>query len=122
MITLIVLAFKLSNGQTFHVVTLILILHPSEQYKYWPNPATFNHFLRKHTIATTIYSDRDFEDLHSIVKFIMTDFGERFTFFLGYQYPFSNFHSCSFYIDGQAYNCSEQYFMEQKACKYYKSP
>ena len=36
-------------------------------------------------------------------------------FFFGKQYVFSQWHPCTFIIDGKRYNCAEQYYMEQKA-------
>lgn len=38
---------------------------------------------------------------------------ERFTFF--WQGPFSQWHRCSFSLDGVTYNCAEQFMMHQKA-------
>lgn len=38
---------------------------------------------------------------------------ERFTFF--WQGPFSQWHRCSFTLDGIEYNCAEQFMMHQKA-------
>jgi len=40
---------------------------------------------------------------------------ERFSFFWRSESPFSQWHPCSFGIDGQRYNCAEQYMMVQKA-------
>ena len=41
--------------------------------------------------------------------------GEVFTFFYGTDTPFSQFHPAKFVVDGQEYNCAEQYMMHQKA-------
>lgn len=38
---------------------------------------------------------------------------EQFTFF--WHGPFSQWHGCTFTVDGVAYNCAEQYMMAQKA-------
>ncbi len=38
---------------------------------------------------------------------------ERFTFFWGG--PFSQWHPCTFRVEGMRYNCAEQYMMQQKA-------
>lgn len=38
---------------------------------------------------------------------------EQFTFF--WRGPFSQWHRCSFTVDGVTYNCAEQYMMHQKA-------
>ncbi len=40
---------------------------------------------------------------------------EEFTFFFGQQTVFSQWHPCSFTLDGVQYNCAEQYMMHQKA-------
>ncbi len=40
---------------------------------------------------------------------------EKFTFFFGADTPFSQFHSAEFEVEGQRYNCAEQYMMHQKA-------
>src|SRR5579883_1488555 len=43
----------------------------------------------------------------------MTDARAQFTFF--WHGPFSQWHGCTFRVDGVAYNCAEQYMMAQKA-------
>jgi ribA/ribD-fused uncharacterized protein len=43
----------------------------------------------------------------------MTDRRAEFTFF--WHGPFSQWHGCTFRIDGITYNCTEQYMMAQKA-------
>ncbi|UKS26722.1 NADAR family protein [Paenibacillus sp. HWE-109] len=40
---------------------------------------------------------------------------EKFTFFWRTQSPFSQWHSCRFIIDGNVFNCAEQYMMYMKA-------
>lgn len=40
---------------------------------------------------------------------------EEYTFFWREESPFSQWYPCSFVVDGQWYNCAEQYMMHQKA-------
>jgi len=40
---------------------------------------------------------------------------DKYVLFWGGDCVFSNFHPCSFTVDGVQYNCSEQYFMAEKA-------
>lgn len=40
---------------------------------------------------------------------------KNYTFFWRKQSPFSNWHACSFTVDGTQYNCMEQYMMAEKA-------
>lgn len=41
--------------------------------------------------------------------------GEKFTFFFTADAVFSQWHQVEFSVDGQVYNCAEQYMMHQKA-------
>lgn len=41
--------------------------------------------------------------------------GEKFTFFFTSEAVFSQWHWAEFHVDGQVYNCAEQYMMHQKA-------
>merc|ERR1712227_3615 len=43
------------------------------------------------------------------------DMEEKYTFFFGIKSPFSQFYPAMFSVDGQTYNCAEQYMMHQKA-------
>ena len=40
--------------------------------------------------------------------------GEKFTFFFTADAVFSQWHRAEFLVDGQVYNCAEQYMMHQK--------
>ena len=57
---------------------------------------------------------REHDDAHG-VSMGTSDSGEKFTFFFGPSTPFSQWHPAEFVVDGQKYNCAEQYMMHQKA-------
>lgn len=40
---------------------------------------------------------------------------QKFEFFWKSDSPFSQWHTCKFTVDGETYNCAEQYMMHQKA-------
>ena len=44
--------------------------------------------------------------------------GEEFTFFFGRHTVLSQWHPCTFKVDGVEHNCAEQYMMHKKACEY----
>ncbi|XP_064624424.1 N-glycosidase Npun_R5314-like [Lineus longissimus] len=44
-----------------------------------------------------------------------TDVTEKYTFFWKSDSPFSQWHPSKFTVDGQLYNCAEQYMMHEKA-------
>ena len=44
--------------------------------------------------------------------------GEEFTSFFGRHTVLSQWHPCTFKVDGVEYNCAEQYMMHKKVCEY----
>lgn len=55
------------------------------------------------------------ETSHGMAKKKCERSGEEFTFFFGRESVLSQWHSCQFSVDGEWYNCAEQYMMHQKA-------
>ena len=68
------------------------------------------HILYKNEIYVVLISDLGTTEMKKTSKFV---------FFYGKTKTFSQFHPARFTVDGQEYNCMEQYMHHQKAGLYY---